>query len=64
MKTKRQRKRLPLAESALGRRDTTWFVGVSALTGAAIRFASTQTVGNFLAELYVMMSRPFMVRDY
>ncbi len=44
--------------------DTTWFVGVSALTGAAIGFASTQTVGNFLAGLYIMISRPFMVRDY
>ena len=43
---------------------TEWFVGVSALTGAAIGFASTQTVGNFLAGLYIMMSRPFMVRDY
>ena len=43
---------------------TEWFVGVSALTGAAIGFASTQTVGNFLAGLYVMISRPFMVRDY
>ena len=28
---------------------TEWFVGVSALTGAAIGFASTQTVGDFLA---------------
>lgn len=43
---------------------TDWFVGVSALTGAAIGFASTQTVGNFLAGIYIMMSRPFMVRDY
>jgi len=34
------------------------------LTGAAIGFASTQTVGNFLAGLYIMISRPFMVRDY
>ena len=41
-----------------------WFIGVSALTGAAIGFASTQTVGNFLAGFYIMMSRPFMVRDY
>ncbi len=32
---------------------TEWFVGVSALTGAAIGFASTQTVGNFLAGLYI-----------
>jgi len=43
---------------------TEWFVGVSALTGAAIGFASTQTVGNFLAGLYIMISRPFMVNDY
>jgi small-conductance mechanosensitive channel len=43
---------------------TEWFVSVSALTGAAIGFASTQTVGNFLAGLYIMISRPFMVKDY
>jgi len=43
---------------------TDWFIGVSALTGAAIGFASTQTVGNFLAGFYLMISRPFMVRDY
>ena len=43
---------------------TEWFIGVSALAGAAIGFASTQTVGNFLAGLYIMISRPFMVRDY
>ncbi|NIN51808.1 MAG: mechanosensitive ion channel [Nitrososphaeria archaeon] len=41
-----------------------WFVGLSALTGAAIGFASTQTLGNFLAGIYVMISRPFMVNDY
>ncbi len=41
-----------------------WFLSISALTGAAIGFASTQTVGNFLAGLYLMVSRPFMVRDY
>jgi small-conductance mechanosensitive channel len=44
--------------------STDWFIGISALTGAAIGFASTQTVGNFLAGLYIMVSRPFMVRDY
>ena len=26
-----------------------WFLGISALTGTAIGFASTQTIGNFLA---------------
>ena len=44
--------------------STEWFVGLSALTGAAIGFASTQTVGNFLAGLYIMISRPFLVKDY
>lgn len=44
--------------------STEWFIGLSALTGAAIGFASTQTVGNFLAGLYLMISRPFMVNDY
>ena len=41
-----------------------WFIGISALTGTAIGFASTQTIGNFLAGFYIMISRPFMVRDY
>lgn len=44
--------------------STEWFIGVSALAGTAIGFASTQTIGNFLAGLYVMISRPFLVRDY
>ncbi len=30
-----------------------WFISISALTGAAIGFASTQTVGNFLAGFHV-----------
>jgi small-conductance mechanosensitive channel len=41
-----------------------WFLGVSALTGAAIGFASTQTLGNFLAGLYLMVSKPFSIKDY
>ena len=41
-----------------------WVVSVSAVAGAAIGFASTRTVGNLLAGLYVMISRPFRVRDY
>jgi small conductance mechanosensitive channel len=41
-----------------------WFLGVSALTGAAIGFASTQTLGNFLAGLYLMISKPFAIKDY
>jgi small conductance mechanosensitive channel len=43
---------------------TDWFFGASALTGTAIGFASTQTIGNFLAGFYIMISRPFMVSDY
>jgi small conductance mechanosensitive channel len=43
---------------------TDWFFGASALTGTAIGFASTQTIGNFLAGFYIMISRPFMVGDY
>ena len=41
-----------------------WIVGVSAFSGVAIGFASQQTIGNFLAGLYIMISRPFTVRDY
>ena len=43
---------------------TDWVLGVSAFSGAAVGFASTQTVGNFLAGLYIMVTRPFMIRDY
>ncbi|HDI12114.1 MAG TPA: mechanosensitive ion channel family protein [Candidatus Bathyarchaeota archaeon] len=41
-----------------------WVVSVSAVAGAAIGFASTRTIGNLLAGLYVMISRPFRVQDY
>ncbi len=41
-----------------------WFISVSALSGAAIGFASTQTIGNFLAGLYIMITKPFVVKDY
>jgi len=39
-------------------------VAFSALSGAAIGFASTQTIGNILAGLYILISRPFRVGDY
>jgi small conductance mechanosensitive channel len=41
-----------------------WLISVSALGGAAIGFASTQTMGNFLAGIYLMVARPFLVNDY
>ena len=44
--------------------DTGVILSISALSGAAIGFAATQTVGNFLAGLYIMISRPFTVSDY
>jgi small conductance mechanosensitive channel len=53
-----------VALMALFKIPTDWFFGASALTGTAIGFASTQTIGNFLAGFYIMISRPFMVRDY
>ena len=43
---------------------TELFLASGALVGTAIGFASTQTIGNFLAGFYIMISRPFMVRDY
>jgi hypothetical protein len=43
---------------------TDMFLTGGALAGTAIGFASTQTVGNFLAGFYIMISKPFMVSDY
>lgn len=39
-------------------------LGISAILGTAIGFASTTTMGNFLAGLYIMAARPFMIGDY
>lgn len=39
-------------------------LGIAALLGTAIGFASTTTVGNLLAGLYLIVSRPFIVGDY
>lgn len=43
---------------------TDWFVGVSALAGTIIGFGSTQTIGNFVAGLYILISRPFTVSEF
>jgi small-conductance mechanosensitive channel len=53
-----------IALMSLFRVPTDLFLAGGALTGTAIGFASTQTIGNFLAGFYIMISRPFMVRDY
>ncbi len=43
---------------------TEWFVTFSALGGAAVGFASTKTIGNFVAGLYLLATRPYRVGDY
>ncbi len=52
------------ALTRLGGVPTEWFVAFSALGGAAVGFASTQTIGNFIAGLYLLATRPFKVGDY
>ncbi|OLS26819.1 MAG: putative MscS family protein YkuT [Candidatus Heimdallarchaeota archaeon LC_3] len=39
-------------------------IGFSALLGTAIGFASTQTVGNMISGIYIMIARPFFISDY
>lgn len=39
-------------------------VSLSALGGAAVGFASTRTIGNFIAGLFLLVTRPFRVGDY
>ena len=39
-------------------------LALSALGGAAIGFASSQTIGNVIAGLYILASRPFRTGDY
>ncbi len=41
-----------------------WLVAYSALGGAAIGFASTRVLGNFMAGLFLFVTRPFRVNDY
>lgn len=43
---------------------TDWLLAFSAFGGAAIGLASTQTIGNFIAGLYLLATRPFKVGDY
>lgn len=48
----------------VGGLTTEWFVAFSVLGGAALGFASQQTIGNFIAGLYLLAARPFRVEDY
>jgi small conductance mechanosensitive channel len=43
---------------------TEWFLGGSALIGAVIGFGSSQTINNIAAGFYVILTRPFKVKDY
>ena len=51
------------ALTKLGGVPTDWFLAFSALGGAAVGFASQQTIGNFVAGLYLIAARPFKVGD-
>ncbi len=42
----------------------TALIGVSALIGTAIGFASTHTIGNLMSGLYLIITKPFRVGDY
>jgi len=44
--------------------STDLFLAFSAFGGAAVGLASTQTIGNFIAGLYLLGTRPFKVGDY
>jgi len=39
-------------------------VSFSALGGAAVGFASTRTIGNLIAGIFLLVTRPFRVGDY
>jgi small conductance mechanosensitive channel len=44
--------------------STDILVAFSALGGAAVGFASTRTIGNVMAGLFLFVTRPFQVGDY
>ena len=41
-----------------------WLLSFTALGGAAIGFASTRTIGNFVAGLFLYITHPFRVNDF
>jgi len=44
--------------------STEIFLGSSALIGAVIGFGSSQTINNFVAGFYILITKPFKVKDY
>jgi len=53
-----------LAISRVGGFPSDLLISVSAISGAALGFASQKTIGNFVAGLYLLVARPFKVGDY
>jgi small-conductance mechanosensitive channel len=53
-----------LAISSIGGIRSDWLLSISAIGGAAVGFASQKTIGNFIAGLFLLASRPFKVGDY
>lgn len=44
--------------------DAQLFIGMGALLGTAVGFASSTTIGNFISGLYLLITNPFKVGDY
>ena len=53
-----------LVISRVGGLQPEWIISFSAIGGAALGFASTKTLGNFIAGLFLLAARPFRVGDY
>jgi len=53
-----------MAIMEIGGLPTGWFAAFMGLGGAVIGFASSRSIGNFIAGLYILISRPFRVGDY
>ncbi len=52
------------AMASVGKLQPDVILGLSAVGGAALGFASQKTLGNFLAGLFLLAARPFKVGDY
>jgi small-conductance mechanosensitive channel len=53
-----------IAVSRVGGLPSELLISFSAVSGAALGFASQKTIGNFIAGLYLLVARPFKVGDY
>jgi hypothetical protein len=53
-----------VALSRLSGFNSDWILSISAIGGAAVGFASTKTIGNFVAGIFLIAARPFKVGNY